>query len=93
MMVNTLRNKNSKTVNEKKKESSWEGSFFNKSKSERVLSNDFAVYLLLLETNFDFIFLTEYICNNFTQSSIALSQVKIQHLVQNAKKKTKLFFI
>lgn len=46
-------------------------------------------YLLPLGTNSDFIFLTEYSCSNFTQSSIAISQINTWHLIQNAKGKMK----
>lgn len=88
MMAKALGNYCSQTVNGKKKVIQ-RNIFFNKPKNKRVVVNDFACYQLPLGTSFDFIFLTEYICSNFTQSSTAISQINTWHLTQNAKGKRK----
>lgn len=69
-MVKALGSEYSQTAMGRKKNAIWrnrKGSFFNKPKNKRAISNDFAYYLHPLGANFDFIFLAKYICDNFTQ--------------------------
>lgn len=89
MMAKALGNYCSQTVNGKKKKSHPEEHFLTNLKNKRVIVNDFTYYELPLGTSFDFIFLTEYICSNFIQSSTVISQINTWHLTQNAKGKRK----
>lgn len=87
MMANALRNEYSQRANEKKKSHPEKDHFLTNAITKELTSDDFAFFLFLLPlgTNFDFIFLTGYICNY--QSINCNLKVNIRNLIQNTTKK------